>query len=159
MCSRNFGQSLASNWINFSMSICCLHWFYTPSVQQRSSCFLSCSSLQFSLLPGRTHSSCVSPQLFPFLLCKHRKILRKPDDLVGSLHMKFFQAIFLHMVWILFATFGTCLSSSIGFPVVSIFLAFEAPQGSWNVLLNSLKTIWCLNCILMLTKWLEIKLF
>ena len=53
----------------------------------------------------------------------------------------FFQAIFLHVVRVLFTAFRTCLSSFRGFPVVSIFLAFEAPQGRWNVLLNSLKTI------------------
>ena len=40
----------------------------------------------------------------------------------------FFQAIFLHMVQVLFTT---CLSSSKSFSMVSIFLAFEAPQGSW----------------------------
>ena len=34
----------------------------------------------------------------------------------------------------------TCLSSSTGFPVVSIFLAFEGPHWNWDVLLNSLKT-------------------
>ena len=43
----------------------------------------------------------------------------------------FFQAIFLCMVLVFFTTFGTCLSSSTGFPVVS---KFEAPQGSWDVL-------------------------
>ena len=53
----------------------------------------------------------------------------------------FFQAIFLCMVRVIFAAFGTCLSSSTGFPVVSKFLTLEAPQGSWDVLLNSLKTI------------------
>ena len=53
----------------------------------------------------------------------------------------FFQAIFLCMVRVLFTTFGICLSSSTGFPVVSKFLTFEAPQGSWDVLLNSLKTL------------------
>ena len=67
--------------------ICCRHWFYPTSVQLRRSYFLSYSSLQFSLLPGRTQSSCVSPQLFIFIFCKHHNILRKPDDLVGSLHM------------------------------------------------------------------------
>ena len=45
------------------------------------------------------------------------------------------------IVRVLFTAFGTCLSSSTGFPVVSRFLIFEAPQGSWDVLLNSLKTI------------------
>ena len=53
----------------------------------------------------------------------------------------FFQAILLHLVRVLFTAFGTCLSSSTGFRVVSIFLAFEAPQRSWDVPLNSLKTI------------------
>ena len=50
----------------------------------------------------------------------------------------FHQAIFLR---VLFSAFGTCLSSSTGFPVVSIFSAFEAPQGRWDVLFNSLETI------------------
>ena len=49
----------------------------------------------------------------------------------------FFHAIFLCMVRVLFTAFGTCLSSSTGLPVVSKFLTFEAPQGSWDVLLNS----------------------
>ena len=53
----------------------------------------------------------------------------------------FFQAIFICMVRVLFTSFGTCLSSSTGFPGVSKFLTFEAPQGSWDALLNSLKTI------------------
>ena len=50
-------------------------------------------------------------------------------------------AIFLCMDRVLFTAFGTYLSPSTGFPVVSKFLTFEAPQGSWDVLLNSLKTI------------------
>ena len=53
----------------------------------------------------------------------------------------FLQAIFLHVVRVLFTAFRTCLMTSTGFPVVSIFLAFEAPQGNWGVLLDSLKTI------------------
>ena len=74
-CFWIFGQSLASNWFNFSTSVlyCVLHWFYPSSVQQRCRCFLPCNSLQFSLLPGRTHSSCASPQLFPFLLVNNAK--------------------------------------------------------------------------------------
>ena len=51
------------------------------------------------------------------------------------------QEIFLQVVQILFPTFGTCLSSSTAFPVVFIFLAFEAPQGYWDVMLDPLKTI------------------
>ena len=53
------------------------------------SCFLPCSSLQFSLFPVRPYSSCVSPQVFPFLFCKHRKILHKLDDLVVNFHLEF----------------------------------------------------------------------
>ena len=53
----------------------------------------------------------------------------------------FFHTIILNVVRVLFTAFGTCLSSSTGFAVVSIFLAFEALQGSWDVLLNSLKII------------------
>ena len=41
----------------------------------------------------------------------------------------FFQAIFLCLFRVLFTAFGTCLSSSTGFPVVSEFLTFEAPSG------------------------------
>ena len=52
----------------------------------------------------------------------------------------FLQAIFFHMVRVLLTAFGTYLSSSTSFPVVSIFMAFEAPQGYWDVLLDSLKT-------------------
>ena len=86
-------ESLANHWFPiWSISprmfyICCRHWFYPPFVQQRRSCFRLYSSLQFFLLPGRKHSSCVSPQLFLFLFSKQRKIFHKPGDLVGSLHM------------------------------------------------------------------------
>ena len=83
-------ETLANHWLPIGsisprvFNICCCHWFYPPSVQQRHSYFLPYSSLQFSLLPGRTHSSCVLPQFILFLFCKQRKILRKPDDLAGS---------------------------------------------------------------------------
>ena len=52
-----------------------------------------------------------------------------------------FQAIFLHVIRVFFTAFGTCLSSSTGFPLVSTFLAFEAPHGRWDALLDSLKKI------------------
>ena len=42
---------------------------------------------------------------------------------------------------VLFTAFGTGVSSSTSFPVVYIFLAFEAPQECMDVLLNSLKAI------------------
>ena len=53
----------------------------------------------------------------------------------------FLQVIFLHVIRVLFTTFGTCLSPSTGFPVMSIFLAFEEPQGCWDILPNPLKII------------------
>ena len=68
----------------------------------------------------------------------------------------FFQAIFLRMVRVLFPAFGTCLSSSTGFSVVSIFLAFEAPQESWDVLLDFLKPIFT---PLGVQGWLNVKMF
>ena len=55
--------------------------------------------------------------------------------------LNFFRAIFLCMVQVIFTAFGICLLSSTGFRVVSKFLKFEAPQESWAILLNSLKTI------------------
>ena len=45
------------------------------------------------------------------------------------------------MNWVFFTAFGTCISSSTDFLVVFIFLAFEAPQGSRDVLFDSLYTI------------------
>ena len=57
----------------------------------------------------------------------------------------FFQAIFLYVVRVLFTAFSTCLSSSTGFPVLPIFLVYEASQGHLDVLLNSLKTITLLH--------------
>ena len=121
--------------------ICYLDWLYPPSVQQRRSCFRPGRSLQFSLLTERTHSSCVSPQLYPFRFCKQRKILRKPDDLLGNLHNEFLSSNFPPRGPGPFHRICTCMSSSTGFRVVSIFWAFEAPQESWDVLLDSLKTI------------------
>ena len=62
--------------------------------------------------------------------------------ILSAIHtFRFHQAIFLHMVRVLFTAFGTCVSSSIGFSVVSILLAFEAPQWSWDVLFNLFYTI------------------
>ena len=45
------------------------------------------------------------------------------------------------MVQVPFTAVGTCQSPSVSFPVVSIFLAFEAPMDCWNILFNPLKTI------------------
>ena len=57
--------------------------------------------------------------------------------------LKFGQVYFFSafQVQILFTALGTCLLSSAGFHVVSIFLVFEAPQESWDIHLNPLKTI------------------
>ena len=80
-------HSLPTGSISPQVFYICINWLYPPSVQQRRSCLLPCRSLQFSLLPGRKHSSCVSCQVFPFLFCKHCKTLGKLDDFVGNLHV------------------------------------------------------------------------
>ena len=46
-----------------------------------------------------------------------------------------------HVFSVLFIALGTRLPSSTSFPMVSIFLAFEAPQGCWEILFNPLETI------------------
>ena len=111
-------------------------------MQQRCSCFLPYRFLQFSLFPARTHSSCVSLQVIKFSFfidiirfCVSQLILSAVRT------SNFLQAIFLHMVQVFSPALGICLLSSTGFPVLSIFWAFEAPQGWWDVMLNSLKTI------------------
>ena len=50
----------------------------------------------------------------------------------------FVWALFLRMVWVLFAAFYTCQSSSAILPVMFILLTFEASQWYWNILFNSL---------------------
>ena len=120
-------ETLANHWLpTLSISsgvfyICC-HWFYPSSVQHRRSCFLPYSSLQLSLLPGRTYSSCVLPQLFLFLFVNNAWSCVRWMILSAVCTCNFFQAIFLHMVRVLFAAFCACLSYSAGFPVVSIYI-------------------------------------
>ena len=65
------------------------------------------NDLRSPLLPERTHASCVSPQVY-FLFCKHCKILRKPNDLVGNLHIEFASS-YLPSGSGLFTAFGTCV--------------------------------------------------
>ena len=118
--------------------ICCFDWLYLPFVQQRHSCFLLCRSLQFSLLPRRTHSSCISPQVFPFLFVNIARSCVSRMILSAVCSLNFHQAIFLQVVQVLFTAFGTCLLSSTGFPVAFIFLAFE--------------TLWVLECTTQLSQ-------
>ena len=110
-------------------------------MQQKCSNFRSCRYLLFSLLPRKTHSSCVSfKYLFFFFVgftgsCVSWVIL-------SAVHTScFLQGIFLHMVWVHFTAFGRCVSSCTGFSVVSILLAFEAPQWSQDILFDPLYTI------------------
>ena len=112
--------------------ICCLHWLYQPSMQQRPSCFLLCSSH----IPLVFHLSYL---LFFFVHTTRSYVSRMILSAVGT--SNFIDAIFLHMVLVLSTSFDTCVSTSTGFPVESIFLAFQTSQGCWNVLLDSLKTI------------------
>ena len=121
--------------------ICCLDWLSLPSEQQRCSFFLPCRSQLFSFRPERTQFSGVLPQVLPFLFmniawcCLCRMILS------GVCTSNILQAIFLHMARALFIASSTYVSSSAGFPVMSLFLAFEAPQVHGYELLNSFKTI------------------
>ena len=55
--------------------------------------------------------------------------------------LSFILTIFLHMVWVFFTTPSTCLTSSPSLPVVTIFLAFKAPQGCRDVLIHHLISI------------------
>ena len=64
--------------------ICCLDWLEPPSMKQRCKSFLSCRTLQYSLLPGGSHSSCALLVIFYFLFYRHHKILSKPDGLVSN---------------------------------------------------------------------------
>ena len=95
--------------------ICCRHWFYLPSVWQRRSYFLPYSSLQFSLLPGITHSFCFTSHFF-FFFVNNASSCVSQVILSAVCTSNFFQAIFLHVVRVLFTTFGTFLSSPRGFP-------------------------------------------
>ena len=49
--------------------------------------------------------------------------------------------VFLFVIWFLFPTLCTCLSSPSSVPVVSKVLIFQAHPGSWDVLFDPLKTI------------------
>ena len=89
--------------------ICWLDWLNLSSVQQRHSHFLLCRSQQFSLLPGKTHLSCVLPQVFHFLFVNIARPSISQMILSAVCTSYFFQAIFLHMVQVLFTTFGTCV--------------------------------------------------
>ena len=134
-------ETLANHWLPtgsispWVFNSCCCHWFYLPSVQQKRSCFLPCSSLQFSLLPGKTHYSCVSPQLFLFHFCKQRKIMYKLDDLVGSFKQSS-------------STWSGSFSLHLAHVCCPLQVSLWCPYfwhlkhlGSWDILLNSLKTI------------------
>ena len=81
-------------------------------------------------------TSSISFSFFVFV-----KTLGWSYDLIGCLHIDFTSRNLPSIVRVLFTAFGTCLSSSTGFSVVSTFLAFKAPRGRWDVLLDSLKTI------------------
>ena len=121
--------------------ICSRHWFYPPSVQQGVSAFSHIPPYNSpSFKEGNIPLVFDLNYFFFFLVistisCMSRMVL------LAVCTSNFFQAIFLCMVRVLFTAFGTCLSSSTGFPVVSKFLTFKAPQGRWDVLLNSLKII------------------
>ena len=66
----------------FVIFIDCIHFLCNRSVA-----VFAHSYTYYSLLPGKTHSSCVSPQICLFLFCRLQKILCKLGDFVGSSHL------------------------------------------------------------------------
>ena len=50
----------------------------------------------------------------------------------------FIRALFIRVVQVFFTALRTCLLSSKDFAVMSIYLTFEAPQGSWDILFDPL---------------------
>ena len=98
--------------------------------------FLPWRTLLFSLLPRRLYSFCAL-----LLFYRRQKILSKPDGLVGSLDVDLPLSYFPLCGPVLFTELGTCLLSSASFQAVSSFLAFEALQGCWHILLNSLEIL------------------
>ena len=87
----------------------------------------------------------VGPYSFPWFQEEHISLV---------FHLKYFLFFFVNIAHLIFfkqssskwsgsfsLPFGTCLSLCIGFPLVSLFLAFEAIQERWDLLLYSLKTI------------------
>ena len=124
--------------------------------------FLHESSI-FVVLIGCIHPPCNrgiaafpqgGPYNFPYFQEGHISLV---------LHLKYFLFFFVNITWscvsrmilsavgtfnflqaifqVLLTTFNSCLLFSTGCPVVFIYWAFEIPQGSWDILLNTLKNI------------------
>ena len=100
-------------------------------------CFPPCKSLQFSFLLGRTHLSFFTPSISCSFFANIARSWVCWMIVSAFCTSNFFHAIFLYVVQVFFTAFGTCVSPSIGFSVVSTFFVFEALLGSWDVLLDS----------------------
>ena len=134
-CSWNFGQSFGYNWIGFSqeLNIYCLDWLDPPSVHLRHKCFLLSRTqlFFFFLLPGRLYYSCTS-LLFSFLFfidVARSWVNRMVLSAIWT--SNFLQAIFLHMVRVLFISLGTYLSSSYSESYSDKFLFFYSKNNKW----------------------------
>ena len=82
-----------------------------------------------SLFPGNTHSSCVHLKYLLFFFVGFARSYSKLGDFVGSLHISFPSSNLPPYGLSSFPCICTSVPSSIGFPLVPIFLPFEAPPG------------------------------
>ena len=140
-------ETLASHWLpTWSISprvfdICYRHWFYPPTPCKRGVAALSYVAPNNFPYFLEGHIPLVFPlTYFFFFFISNARSWVSRMILSAVCTCNFFQEILLHVFRVLFTAFRKCLSSSTGFLVVIIFLAFEAPQGSCDVLLNSIKT-------------------
>ena len=120
--------------------ICCLHCFYRTPCNRCVVIFSVKGPNNFPCFQEGHIPLVFNLNCFFFFFVNNARSCVIGMILSAVCTSNFFQAIFLHVVRVHFIGFRTCLLSSTGFHVVSIFLAFETPQGSWNILLISLKT-------------------
>ena len=139
-CSWNFALSLASNWINFSRNVVFIGCIL-PLCNRGVAVFSQVGTENFPCFQEGYIPLVFHLKYFLFFFVNIARSYVSRMILSAICTSDFFQANFLHVTWVLFNAFGTCLSSSTSFHVVSWFLAFEALQGSRDLLLNSLKII------------------
>ena len=134
-CSWNIGQSFGSHWISFSTrALYLLSWLIGSALHATEvKVFSPYRTLQLSLLPRRSHSSCVLLQVFLFYRC--HTILGKSDSLVSNSDI-FFSFEHSSSMWSgsFLPHFCTCRSALASLPVMFRFLIFETSQGCWDIL-------------------------
>ena len=84
---------------------------------------------------------CFTSSIFFFLFCSFAMSCISRVILLAVCTSSFHQVFFLHGFLVFPPAFGTCVLSSTSFPVMSIFLTFEGPQASRDVLFDPLNTI------------------